>query len=344
MNMRRFAGLLFCILLLGMYGCATIPKEIRSVNPAQLLPSDESVYVFIDVEKSRAFAMALFEGLQLQAGSPAGFIDDFIERTDLLFLSVDELSSGTANPDAANPEATKSGEANANELRPDASNSAVPVIHAASVGTYPKGVLGWWAAWNRDWKYRKNHLPYWESRADSFTLSVPTRSLILFTNGSMDGMSARIVRSERSDFLDLANRHWDSADGMVVLNDATLLPELISSGYKLPANAGSIPLEQAVATYIYVSEGFQFAFDLRFESERDARIYTVVFKLLLEAYKSAAEAGTEPGTGADAEELPEPEVELNGSSIIIEHVFIAEADMLRILRTVVPFQMESAAP
>lgn len=289
--------IMLCAVVLGVLGCATVPKEIDFKNPAQILPPDDAVYLFIDVAQSTGLLSAVLDGFQTREQTE--LLHDFISRTDHLYLSLNK-------PD--DPE---------------------PGISLVAVGNYPRGAVGWWASWSRDWKRQRKPWLYWQSNAGNLNLSVPTRSIIVLTNGSMETLFNRISPSQSTKFSSLIEQLDSDFEGLAALYDTAFLIETLLSGFDLPSKIGSVPINTAVASFRSEPGGYIFTIDLDFISERDARIYSVIIKLIVAASKKRIDS--------TLENMPLPSVTLESASIRVKDVYVSEANMNALLKSALPF-------
>jgi len=285
--------------LIMLFGCATTPRGAFTAASAVtqlvgLLPPDAYLYGSINVERERALADELVQRTGFSGDMPKSALS----RTKLLVFAAEQPPS--ANPPAAEP--TR--------------------FSLVASGNYPAGLLAFRLDTNSSWKVVGHHPTQWQNSASGLELAVPSRELILLSNGGISGLVARYTSPSPSG-LD----GWKSADGSAM---SVYVPEAAPLLARLGPEAERVPVTRMYfeATPAADSSDYTIIANLTMLSERDARLFSVVFRLLI--------AGTVTTGNVLPLSLAGAQLAVNGSTITLTKVRMGRAQLVGLLSSLLP--------
>jgi hypothetical protein len=282
---RLFRLLLGGILFLGLSACATVPKVASTSGSSlsALFPSDELVYASVKVSRNRQLVTEVIGRSGLASSIPSSIFD----RTKVLYVAV----------------------------RYSADNK--PVFSMVAEGDYPIGLMAWKLNWNRTWRNNKAPFRWWQDTRTGAQIAMPTRNLVLFSTGDLPVMLRNYLGRRMDPLNPTVRRVFELSDLAIyfpTLNgnvpvlgmDVKRFP-IDSFYFAVTSDVSKTGANKSVAaTTSEASRGGYYGYAVfRMKSDRDARLFSVVFRLLIAS----------SATGGAIGEFPIP---LKGAQLAIE--------------------------
>ena len=321
---RALLGLFVGLLALGVSSCATVPKVQAPSGPTLvgLMPSNALVYASLKVSRNRQLVAEVLKAGGVSSSVPSSVV----EKTSSLLAAV---HYGSDNK---------------------------PVVSLVAQGSYPIGLMAWRLNWSRDWQKERSPMRWWQDKKTGSQIALPSKNLVLFSTGELPEM-LRKYQGPMTDPLnptvqqafasaDLAIYFPTVSDSLPVLGmDAKRFPVnsfyfAISAEQPAPAGGGSAPEASGPATSSSgapaaepMYQGFG-VFNMK--SERDARLFSVVFKLLIASSESGSAIGGFPIPLSGAQ------LSVNGSTINLSGITVSEKDLSSLIAKVIGGKNQAA--
>ena len=199
-NCRKLSGtgtaLCASFILVLVSACATVatvPPEGEVLILAGVLPVENDIYLFADVDANRN----LFEGLTSSWGLEKRDADRVLNGTRFILLSLDELG------------------------REDERFTMI------ATGNYPAKVISFGLFSGSDWQRRKDNLVWYQSKGRPLQIGLPTSNHLLIASAGMEDLVKSWQRSVeeqpkerfKSSFVSLLDNYRGNADGVVYVAD-----------------------------------------------------------------------------------------------------------------------------
>lgn len=292
-------------LLLALSSCATVPQQSIPTGSSltALLPSDAFAYASIRVSRSRRLVADVVK----ESGLKSSIIASVLDKTSRLYASAQLDRAGKAS------------------------------FSLIGDGSYPIGLIGWNLDTNSKWKRSSAPLPWWQERSGSTQISVPARSLLMVSNGRLPTMLSRLKDGVPATLNPTVAHIFEASDLAVYFpkvgsgtplfgKEAARFP--IKSFYlSIGAGSSTAPAAGAVSASLTVQYHGYAVFKMN--SERDARLFSVVFKLLI-----ASSAG-----GGAIRGFPIPlagaRLSVDGDTIRLQGISVSETELAGLLSNVI---------
>ncbi|HUX22630.1 MAG TPA: hypothetical protein VMW69_15440, partial [Spirochaetia bacterium] len=279
---------------------------------AALLPASSLVYASIKVADNRQLISTVLKGSGFGKDIPASISD----RTRLLLAAVQTSADGK------------------------------PVVSMVASGDFPAGMIGWKLNWSGAWKRNTSPIRWWQEKKQGLQIAVPNRSLVLFSTGGLPAMLKNYTEPTEDplnptvqaafDSSDLAIYFPTVSDSLPILGmDARRFPVdsfYFSISTDRPATAGGPSQASSPGSAAGPAasgpdyHGFA-VFSMK--SERDARLFSVVFKLLIASSQNGSSIGGFPIP------LKGAQLAVDGSTIRLTGISLSEKDLAELVGTVV---------
>lgn len=228
------------------------------------------------------------------------------------------------------------------------SGAGKPTYAIAARGEYPVGLIRWRFDWARDWHRYDHPLIWWQDRRTGAQIAVPTRNLLLASNDRLPDMLGSLTGSRHENLDPTILQVFQNSDM------AIYFPTVSGGLPMLGINARRFPIQ---SFYVAMSSnrpapssgrandsgtqgsgtpgvaprnsGYRGYAVFRMDNERDARLFSVVFKLLIASAASGREFRGFPIP------LQGANLELAGSIIRLEGIEVSEHDLVDLLAAVI---------
>lgn len=315
---RALLGLSVGLLALAISSCSTVPKVQPPSGPTLvgLMPSNALVYASLKVSRNRRLVGEVLKAGGVSSSVPASVVD----KTTSLLAAV---RYGSNNK---------------------------PVVSLVAQGSYPVALMAWRLNWSRNWRKETSPIRWWQDKQTGSQIALPSKKLVLFSNGELpqmlrkyggtmtDPLNPTVQQAFAS--ADLAIYFPTVSDGLPMLGmDVSRFP--VNSFYfaisaEQPPGGGANaagPKSRSVAPEP-MYQGFG-VFNMK--SERDARLFSVVFKLLIASSENGSAIGGFPIPLSGAR------LSVNGSTINLTGITVSEKDLSSLLAKVIGGKKQAAS-
>lgn len=311
-------------LFLAVSSCATVPHLSVPSGTAltALLPSDAFAYASIRVAANHRLVSDIIQKSGLKKSIPPTVLD----KTSRLFAS--------AQLDAAGK----------------------PSFSIVGQGSYPVGLIGFRLDLSGAWKRSATPLPWWQERNGDAQIALPSKSLLMVSNGRLPTMLSNL-RNGAPETLNPTIVHAFEASDLSVYfpNVGSNTPLFGKAAARFPIQSFYLSIDArratpgaseqktsqtaaiaaegsaggtspAVGTAVPSYHGFAV---FKMNSDRDARLFSVVFKLLI--------ASSE--TGGAIRGFPIPlagaRLSIDGNTIRLQGISVSESELADLLSAVI---------
>ncbi len=244
-NSLIYLALSLFVVLLSVSSCATAPPVRASEDWFALLPSHSGIYIYLDKDRTATLVESLLKSMDLF-------------NNDIKFI----LSKTTKIYGAV-----------------DFSGDSEPVLSVLTLGSYPSSLIGMRLSMNREWKRIKSTRSYFVSGSNKLEVSLPGNNVIFISQGKINEMLKNYRSPPVFKMPMEVKNDLHSSDFLVYF-------PLFSEGKALNDNSGRI---KTMVNELWLSgnrEGEVFKLDGVFglSSEKQARLFAAVFKLIITAW------------------------------------------------------------
>ncbi len=300
--MRRIALAAGVSLFLLLGACATVGKLSVPSGPdlTALFPENSFAYASIKVSQNAGLVADILK----QSGLSSSIPSSVLIRTNRMYASA-QYDSGKKSTFALVGE-----------------------------GEYPTGLIGWRLSWSRDWKRSDKPIRWWQDRKTGTQIALPTKNLVMVSNGQLPAMlrnlgSGRVATlnptiRQALETSDLAIYFPNVTDNLPVLGmEANRFP-VQTFYFSINADGGGAPDSASTP-----STGYHGYAVFKMKSERDARLFSVVFKLLI--------ASSEHGSAIKGFPIPlkGAQLSVDGDTIRLDGITVGEADLSELVSKVI---------
>lgn len=309
-------------LFLALSSCATVPHLSVPSGTAltALLPADAFAYAAIRVSRNSRLVSDIVKESGLTKSIPSSVLD----KTSRLYASAQLDSAGKTS------------------------------FSIIGEGSYPVGLIGWRLDLSSRWKRSGEPLPWWQERKGEAQISVPSKSLVMVSNGRLPAMLANLKNGAPERLNPTIVHAFQTSDLAIYFptigSDSPLFgkeaarfpiqsfyfsidaerPAPQAARTSGPATAGSThgaggkaaTLPAAVPRY----HGFAV---FKMNSARDARLFSVVFKLLIASSESGGAIRGFPIPLAGAR------LSVDGDTIRLQGISVSEGELASLLSRVI---------
>lgn len=303
------------LLFLGLSACATIPRgQIpQGASLTALLPQSAVAYASVQVAHNATLVSDVLEKSGLAKTVPISVVD----RTSQLYAAVQSRGGGGQSGGSGGQQGRANG----------------PVYSLVAAGSFPLGAIGWKLSLSPHWKRRSTPTRWWENRRYGTQIAVPNRSLLMLSNGALPTMLGRLTKGKGGGLgpqIESLFRRSDLAIYFPRLSGNIPLFGMSASRFPVDSVYLVMNRDTASGSGAGASNGGYHGHALfKMKNARDARLFSVVFKLLI--------AGA--ATGSRIRGFPIPlsgaQLELNGATIRLNGITIGTKALASLLSDVI---------
>ncbi len=319
--MRCTVGVLVALLALAISSCSTVPQVRPPSGTALvgLMPSNALVYASLKVSRNRQLVGEVLKASGVSSSVPTSVVD----KTTSLLAAV---HYGSDNK---------------------------PVVSLVAQGSYPVGLMSWRLNWSRDWQKHTAPIRWWQDKQTGTQIALPTNNLVLFSTGELPQMLQKLQGVPTDPLNPTVQQAFASADLAIYFPTVSdSLPMLGMDAKRFPVNsfyfainaeqaAGGDASANAAGSGASSSGGaaesganaaapmYQGIGVFNMKSERDARLFSVVFKLLIASSENGSAIGGFPIPLSGAQ------LSVNGSTINLSGITVSERDLSSLLAKVI---------
>lgn len=318
-TLRWMELVLGAALLLAVSSCATVPKTAVPTGSAlaALLPGDSALYASIKVAQNRALISSVLAGSGIEKSIPPSISD----QTSLLMASVQISSDGK------------------------------PLVSMVASGSFPVGMIGWKLNWSRDWQRNGSSIRWWQDKKNGVQIAAPNRNLVLVSTGELPSMLKNYAAAPENPLSPTVRQAFDSSDLSIYVPKLTdSLPFLGMDTKRFPIDSfyfaitaersslgnGQAGNEAASSQTTAGTPQYHGFAVFRMKSERDARLFSVVFKLLIASSESGSAIGGFPIP------LKGAQLTVDSSTIRLSGISVSEKDLSDLIGTVIGGKQRAA--
>lgn len=292
---RRLLLLFFAALLfLAVAGCATVPRVTVPSGPAlaDLLPPDSFAYASLRVSRN----VGLISGVLRKSGLAKSIPVSFVDKTQYLCSAVERGPDGKT------------------------------IYALAAQGSYPIGIVSWKLDWSRAWRRVGMPVSWWEDSRTGTQIALPSRNLLLTSNGALPEVLNRLG-GRPAQTLDPSIRSVFAQSDLAIYipKISGTVPLIGMDASRFPVNSFYFSLN-AVGSSADTYRGYG-VFTMK--SDRDARLFSVVFKLLI---ASAAGGGAIRGFPLPLEGV---QLSVDGATIRLGGITIGRQELVDLLSQII---------
>lgn len=296
--------------------CATVPHLSVPSGTAltALLPPDAFAYASVRVSGNRSLVTDIIKKSGLKASIPSSVLD----KTTRLYASAQ--LDGTARPS----------------------------FSIIGEGSYPIGLIGWRLDMSAAWKRSGEPLPWWQERKGNAQIAVPAKNLVMVSNGRLPTM-LNLLKDGAPETLNPTVAHVFEASDLAIYfpkfsNDTALFGQATSrfpiesfylsieadrSTQSAAPSKTTAPTGSAGAQAPQLGPEYHGYAVFKMNSDRDARLFSVVFKLLIASSESGGAIRGFPIPLAGARLL------VDRDTIRLQGISVTETELADLLSSVI---------
>lgn len=292
---RLLSLLLGAVLFLAITSCATVPRSSVPSGPALagLLPSDSFAYASLRVSRN----VGLLSGVLQKSGLAKSIPISFVDRTQYLCTAVQR------DPGGKN------------------------VYSLVAQGRYPIGLASWRLDWSRTWRRRTaGPVGWWEDPGTGTQVALPARNLLLSSNGALPEILRGLTEEPQSPLNPSIRSVFAQSDlAIYVPRINGTVPLIGMNANRFPVNSFYFSLN-AVGPSAETYRGYGL---FAMKSDRDARLFSVVFKLLIASATAGSDIGGFPLPLGGAQ------LSVDGATIRVDGIRIGRQELVDLISRII---------
>jgi hypothetical protein len=288
-------GLLIALALSAVAGCVTIPEKTHS-QWLGVLPERGTVYISVSVPPSRTVIQKALKN----AGPGYGDISTLLDMSKRLYCSLTLVQNEPSR------------------------------FSAVAVGNYPSTLMRWRLG-SSGWKKTSGSGGTWYENAKAgLEISAPAKSVVLVSNGDIEGMLPRLRQSGSLAVPPDVVADMETADLLIYM------PELPGGIAEKSSGGVSIPIREVWLDARKSPGGYQIGGTINLGTEKEARLFSMVLKLAVVGWMRSQSISN------PAERLQALSITPDGSRVILSGFSLTDDEVipmfLSLVKDAVPLQ------